>query len=115
MMSLTNLSLLPELAAVEVPADVVNEDAEAVEPVCAEKENEVKDIDTILFQLTQEQSLDRFIGSADTGNGSLHGGDLGCHTGLLCICAGQCSSSRDLLSHRGDLVTGGEFRGKRTY
>jgi len=34
MMSLTNLSLLPELAAVEVPADVVNEDAEAVEPVC---------------------------------------------------------------------------------
>ena len=42
MMSLTNLSLLPELAAVEVPADVVNEDAEAVEPVCAEKENEVE-------------------------------------------------------------------------
>ena len=38
-MSLTNLSLLPELAAVEVPADVVNEDAEAVEPVCAEKDN----------------------------------------------------------------------------
>ena len=40
MMSLTNLSLLPELAAVEVPADVVNEDAEAVEPVCAEKDDD---------------------------------------------------------------------------
>ena len=47
-MSLTNLSLLPELAAVEVPADVVNEDAEAVEPVCAEKDNEVKDIKILL-------------------------------------------------------------------
>ena len=42
MMSLTNLSLLPELAAVEVPADVVNEDAEAVEPVCAEKDDKDK-------------------------------------------------------------------------
>ena len=93
MMSLTNLSLLPELAAVEVPADVVNEDAEAVEPVCAEKDNKVKDINSVLFQLTQQQSLDRFIGSADTGNGSLHGGDLSCHAGLLCICASQSSSS----------------------
>ena len=35
MMFLTNLSLLPELAAVEVPADVVKEDDEAVVPVCA--------------------------------------------------------------------------------
>lgn len=68
-----------------------------------------------MSQLTLQQSLDRLICCADTGDGRLHGGDLGCHAGLLCIRASDGSSVRDLLGHSGDLATGGEFSGQRTY